>query len=72
MSIDADYETFVNRSELDTTLVAFDRFHPIGRIGNPEAAAPTPPRTGLSKFSPCRSEILLRFAFFRSDLGEAT
>jgi NAD(P)-dependent dehydrogenase (short-subunit alcohol dehydrogenase family) len=33
------YETFVDRNELDATLASFDRFHPIGRIGNPEDVA---------------------------------
>ena len=33
------FETFVDRNELDATLTSFDRFHPIGRIGNPEDVA---------------------------------
>ena len=35
------FETFVDRNELDATLASFDRFHPIGRIGNPEDVANT-------------------------------
>jgi hypothetical protein len=35
------FETFVDPNELDATLASFDRFHPIGRIGNPEDVANT-------------------------------
>lgn len=30
------YESFINPSELDEALAAFNSFHPIGRIGTPE------------------------------------
>ena len=33
------YEAFINTSELDEALAAFDGFHPIGRIGTPEDIA---------------------------------
>jgi NAD(P)-dependent dehydrogenase (short-subunit alcohol dehydrogenase family) len=33
------YETFIDRNELNAALASFDRFHPIGRIGNPEDVA---------------------------------
>lgn len=33
------YESFIEPSELDTTLAEFDDFHPIGRIGTPEDVA---------------------------------
>ena len=33
------YETFIDRNEMDSALAAFDGFHPIGRIGNPEDVA---------------------------------
>src|SRR5215813_9446156 len=35
------YEAFIDRNELDAALASFDRFHPIGRIGNPEDVANT-------------------------------
>lgn len=33
------YESFIEPSELDTTLAGFNDFHPIGRIGSPEDVA---------------------------------
>jgi NAD(P)-dependent dehydrogenase (short-subunit alcohol dehydrogenase family) len=33
------FEIFVDPNKLDATLASFDRFHPIGRIGNPEDIA---------------------------------
>jgi NAD(P)-dependent dehydrogenase (short-subunit alcohol dehydrogenase family) len=35
------FEIFVDPNKLDATLASFDRFHPIGRIGNPEDVANT-------------------------------
>lgn len=35
------YETFIDPDAIKTTLAGFDRFHPIGRIGQPEDVATT-------------------------------
>lgn len=35
------YESFIEPTELDTTLATFNDFHPIGRIGTPEDVAKT-------------------------------
>ncbi len=33
------YESFIEPSQIDTTLATLDAFHPIGRIGAPEDVA---------------------------------